>query len=729
MKKKFIFILSTLCILALFLVGPHPVKAYDANKDTVSVAGATYKATSNTVTQDLGYGVTHIRDLGVSSASRLNNYASCGPANTLVGQQVNVVTVSSNESVRIVNWTYMNASGWSLQTVRTLAENFELHNPGWKVIAGVNGDFFDIQAKGALPYQGSGYAVSNGEVYRPYGATTNVGFKNDGGSYPLVGGKEIEVSDLKLQILNENNEVVKEFTVDKTNEAPTDNEIAVWFSYYVMEEIEVAEGATTTTRNTIEITVPTQNSYLALTPVRCLAMSKTQIYGKGYVSPATEDKTLRVGQFAIQTADDEVQKYLLSGSMIRVQQNIVGDYAECDNITGAGVQLLSNGEVTLTEGLEDRHPRTVVGIKQDGSIVLMTVDGRQFESDMYGMSYAELSATLLYYDCVEGYNLDGGGSTTVITRNKYGEFDVYNSPSDGNERGDSNALLVVVPDLTLKTTEISDTSVDFSYIKGSNTSISNATVSINGVTKNLVGDSISFDNLSPETSYVAKYTYDVNYKNSSLKSQTGELYFKTGKTTPTITRYFYEETDTEYIIHFKVDDPKNTIVILNIIYDRDASKINNIKKGIVNIKKNQIKDISTLQFDCIYNIKSSLDENSRIKLPIQKMLDYKITYILDGGTNNSDNITSYNGLSEPFNLLAPTKEGYTFNGWCNENGDIVSTLEFEELGDISLTALWTKVNNEPGKDDSSCKCATTIKTIIALSFVLASSIIMIRKKH
>ncbi len=725
MKKKFIFILSTLCILSLFLIGPNTVKAYDANKDTVSVAGATYKATNNTVTQDLGYGITHIRDLGISSASRLNEYDSCGPKDTLVGQQVNVVTVPSNESVRIVNWTYMNRNGWTLQTVRTLAENFELHNPGWKVIAGVNGDFFDIRGKDALPYQGNGYSVSNGEVYRPYGATTNVGFKNDGSSYPLVGGKKIEASGLKLQILNEIGEVVKEFDVAKKNEAPVNDEIAVWFSYYEMEKEGTGKNEVTI-RNTIEITTPVENTYLSLTPERCLAMSKTQIYGKGLVERATAEKTLRIGQFAIQTANTEVQNYLVSGSTIRVQQNIVGDYAECDNITGAGAQLLLNGNVVLTEGLEERHPRTVVGIKEDGSIVLMTVDGRQFESNMYGMSYAELSATLLYYDCVEGYNLDGGGSTTVITRNKYGEFDVYNSPSDGNERGDSNALLVVVPDLTLKTSELTDTSVNFSYIKGSHTSISNATVTVNDITKPLVGDSISFDNLDPETSYVAKYNYDVTYKNSSLKSQSGELHFKTGKTVPTIKRYFYEETDTDYIIHFKVSDPKKTIVSLSIKFDRDILKVNNPKDGTLKIKKNLIKDISTLQFDLIYNINSSLNENTRVKLPIQKMHDYTITYNLDGGTNNSANITSFNGLTEAFNLLDPDKKGYTFDGWYDENDNQVFTLDFEELTNITLTAKWTKntKNNE-----SSCNFGTAAKTIIALSFVVASSIIIIRKKH
>lgn len=725
MKKKFIFILSTLCILSLCFIGNANIKAYNASKDTVSVAGATYKATNNLVSQDLGYGITHIKDIGISSATRLNDYDSCGPKNTLVGQQVNVVTVPSNEAVRIVNWTYMNTSGWSLQTVRSLAENFELHNPGWKVIAGVNGDFFDIRANGALPYQGNGYAVSNSEVYRPYGAHTNVGFKNDGSSYPLVGGKEIKVSNLKLQILNEKNEVVKEFDVAKKNENPVNDEIAVWFSYYVMEEIDLGDGKTSTTRNTIEITAPVDNTYLSLTPERCLAMSKTRIYGKGLVTKATEEKKLRVGQFAIETSNSEVQQYLSSGAVIRVQQDIVGDYATCDNITGCGEQLLKDGKVTLTEGLEDRHPRTVVGIKADGSIVLMTVDGRQFETNMYGMSYAELSATLLYYDCVEGYNLDGGGSTTVITRNKYGEFDVYNSPSDGNERGDSNALLVVVPDLTLKTTKLSDTTADFSYIKGSQTNISNATVTINGVTKALTGDSISFENLEPETSYVAEYKYDVEYKNSILKNQSGELYFKTGKIAPTITRYFYEETDTDYIIHFKIDDPKNTIVIISITYDRDSSKINRIQDTTFKIKKNQIKDISTLQFDCIYNINSSLGDNERIKLAIPALRDYNITYNLDGGVNNEGNITKFNGFTEPFTLLAPTKDGNTFIGWYDESDNLVNELTFDELSDITLTAKWEKIADEK----SSCKCATAIKTLMAFTFILASSVIILRKKH
>lgn len=47
-------------------------------------------------------------------------------------------------------------------------------------------------------------------------------------------------------------------------------------------------------------------------------------------------------------------------------------------------------------------------------------------------------------------------------------------------------------------------------------------------------------------------------------------------------------------------------------------------------------------------------------------VDYTITYNLNGGTAN--NKTSYNIETETFNLIAPTKAGYTFLGWTGSNG-------------------------------------------------------------
>jgi hypothetical protein len=86
---------------------------------------------------------------------------------------------------------------------------------------------------------------------------------------------------------------------------------------------------------------------------------------------------------------------------------------------------------------EARHPRTAVGFRADGRVLLVTVDGRQPELSV-GMTIAELAALLLELGAVEAVNMDGGGSTTMVVRNK-----VVNSPSDlTGERAVGDALLV-----------------------------------------------------------------------------------------------------------------------------------------------------------------------------------------------------------------------------------------------------------------------------------------------
>jgi len=84
-----------------------------------------------------------------------------------------------------------------------------------------------------------------------------------------------------------------------------------------------------------------------------------------------------------------------------------------------------------------RHPRTAVGVRPDGVIVLVTVDGRQ-PLHSVGMSIAELTALMIELGCAEAINLDGGGSTTMVIRDK-----IVNRPSDAaGERPVSDALLV-----------------------------------------------------------------------------------------------------------------------------------------------------------------------------------------------------------------------------------------------------------------------------------------------
>ncbi|NMN02029.1 InlB B-repeat-containing protein [Bifidobacterium panos] len=67
---------------------------------------------------------------------------------------------------------------------------------------------------------------------------------------------------------------------------------------------------------------------------------------------------------------------------------------------------------------------------------------------------------------------------------------------------------------------------------------------------------------------------------------------------------------------------------------------------------------------------------------------YKLTYKLDGGTDPK-NPTSYTyGVGAT--LKNPTREGYTFAGWADAKGNLVSGISASDTGDKTLTAKWTK---------------------------------------
>jgi hypothetical protein len=114
-------------------------------------------------------------------------------------------------------------------------------------------------------------------------------------------------------------------------------------------------------------------------------------------------------------------------------------------IIGGGPRLVKGGRPAAStdpgiypEGFAAaRHPRTAAGVRTDGRILLVTVDGRQPELSV-GMTIAELTALLIELGAVEAINMDGGGSTAMVVRNR-----IVNSPSDiTGERAVGDALLV-----------------------------------------------------------------------------------------------------------------------------------------------------------------------------------------------------------------------------------------------------------------------------------------------
>ena len=78
-----------------------------------------------------------------------------------------------------------------------------------------------------------------------------------------------------------------------------------------------------------------------------------------------------------------------------------------------GPTLISNG-VASDKGLlrSGINPRTAIGQRADGAVLLLVIDGRQIGS--LGATYEDLVETFLDFEAVNAANLDGGASTLMI---------------------------------------------------------------------------------------------------------------------------------------------------------------------------------------------------------------------------------------------------------------------------------------------------------------------------
>ena len=83
-----------------------------------------------------------------------------------------------------------------------------------------------------------------------------------------------------------------------------------------------------------------------------------------------------------------------------------------------------------------------------------------------------------------------------------------------------------------------------------------------------------------------------------------------------------------------------------------------------------------------------------------EIINYKITYYLEGGTVSPANPTSYNVETPTFKLNNPTRPGYVFTGWDGSNGDELETdvsVVQGVTGDLEFTAHWEPSTKTPYK--------------------------------
>jgi len=124
---------------------------------------------------------------------------------------------------------------------------------------------------------------------------------------------------------------------------------------------------------------------------------------------------------------------------------IVGNYS-VDELKGLGVQeavsfkppLIINGKMTqsIGDGGFGIAPKTAIGQRKDGAIILLVIDGRSLSSP--GATVTEVQEIMYQLGALNAINLDGGKSTTM-----YYDGDIINKPSNSmGERSIATAIIV-----------------------------------------------------------------------------------------------------------------------------------------------------------------------------------------------------------------------------------------------------------------------------------------------
>ena len=160
---------------------------------------------------------------------------------------------------------------------------------------------------------------------------------------------------------------------------------------------------------------------------------------------------LAEGTRSIQATGAKADELRAMGPKLTITNKLKGHTG--DYVLNGGPELVRDGRqhaTPATDGMvrpndpsfyygwvQKRNPRTIAGVDARGRILLATIDGRSTAS--LGLSIAESAAVAQALGMRDAINLDGGGSTTMVTDNQ-----VINKPSDAaGERPVGDAILIL----------------------------------------------------------------------------------------------------------------------------------------------------------------------------------------------------------------------------------------------------------------------------------------------
>lgn len=331
-------------------------------------------------------------------------------------RQENYVVYSPNARVKPI----VSGGDYTTQltTVSTAAKKLEAR--GYRVVAGINGDYYDTAT--GIPL---GSMMTEGVLRNASSEYYAIGFRDD--SSTVMGKPSLRITA--------QSDYGRSLTVTAFNYVRQSS-----FGIYLYDSTFNARATTGTSEEGVDVVCSAVGGSLGLNGSLTLVVE--QVIEGGKDTPVGAEQYVLSSNLKAASYVEQLRA-LQPGERLTLSVSASGsEWSGVTNMIGALYQLVDNGQVCsgLVNGAA---PRTAVGLKRDGSLVLYTIDGRQSGYSI-GATLTQVAQRMVELGCVTALSLDGGGSTAMVATSPDSTVStLVDKPSGGSERAVTNHIFLV----------------------------------------------------------------------------------------------------------------------------------------------------------------------------------------------------------------------------------------------------------------------------------------------
>jgi len=401
-----------------------------------------------------GYTLQNLSNAALAPGLDLWEYSLCGFGETPLYQRLHVLEVDPN---RIEGLEMMPASKngqvHGLQKTTESMAWLEARHPELRALAAINGDFFDMSAGGPL-----GLTMQAGRLMMTSEFPQGWVFGLTADGQARIGQPKVE---LRFSAVRNGQEILSSITIDALNclradveshqstpgnawQARQDNELVLYTPDWYRSTMALDGG--------YEVRLDVAGDIL---PNQTLQGKVSGIHNTGKVTLAGSEQVpqgtaLSAGTMVLSATGESIVtlRQLKKGDVISIDCMVSPDWADIVTCLGGGRPdggplLVRDGQIQPDDRLvEDYqyfyvpHPRTMVGIRKDGSYFFLLAEGYS-PGAASGLTVQQLAQIALDLGADIALNLDGGPSSTMAVRDRNGFTVISNS---ANQRRPETAV-------------------------------------------------------------------------------------------------------------------------------------------------------------------------------------------------------------------------------------------------------------------------------------------------